>query len=94
MSDWVLEAGGEMVSTNSSKIVDFMIVPFNSDVVKSKKSKEVVSNLWLEGNKTSVLVQWGSRNSKLWRITRPGIAIRLKLANLDWQPCLKVPVIL
>ena len=53
LSDWVLEAGGEMVSTNSSKIVDFMIVPFNSDVVKSKKSKEVVSNLWLEGNKTA-----------------------------------------
>ena len=66
-----------MVSTNSSKIVDFMIVPFNSDVVKSKKSKEVVSNLWLEGNKTYVLVQWGSKNSKLRRITQPGIAFVL-----------------
>ena len=56
LSDWVLEAGGEIVSKNSSKIVDFMIVPFNSDVIKSKKAKEVVSNLWLEGNKTCVLV--------------------------------------
>jgi hypothetical protein len=57
LTEWILETGGEIISKNSTKIVDFLVVPFKSDITKSKKVKEVVTNLWLEGKQTGFILQ-------------------------------------
>lgn len=50
ISDWVVEAGGEIVRLDSSTLVDFCIVTINGSPPATIKSREVVTNLWIEGN--------------------------------------------
>ncbi len=49
LSDWIHEAGGEIVSNNYSKVVDYLIVPVQNSST-NMKAKETVTNLWLESN--------------------------------------------
>jgi hypothetical protein len=50
ISDWIVEAGGEIVRLDSLNPVDFCIVPINGSPPPEVKSREVVTNLWIEGN--------------------------------------------
>lgn len=49
ISDWVVEAGGEIVPSSFSGIIDFCIVTINGFPPVKLKAKEVVTNLWIEG---------------------------------------------
>ena len=56
LSDWIHEAGGEIVSKNHSKVIDYLIVPIQNSPI-TMKAKETVTNLWLESNLFLLLFQ-------------------------------------
>ena len=66
LMDWIHEAGGEIVDKNFADVVDFAIVPFDASVKLSLKAKEVVTNLWMEGEFTNLFCVVQNREHQSW----------------------------
>ena len=50
LTDWIHEAGGDLVDKNFPGIVDYAIVPINVSPSLKLKANEIVTNFWIEGD--------------------------------------------